>query len=221
MCTVQRTPESYQACKDIIACMKDRAHVERQYARQLTEWSNKWKAITETRECQKHIVSYIKLQGIVLNDGVLSLSSSLKKKNTQLPFFKCFSSVGNGFPYNIQWKLHNILANFCYLILEFMWVLSLYLCQIICTIIIGKKGQKHLSIYLNLVSPEILGYFASITSFRLVEKNIQHTQILILLTALLITVLLGLQLYIFFIILLRSLHNSIDFVNHFFPESIK
>ncbi|XP_016095317.1 protein kinase C and casein kinase substrate in neurons protein 2-like [Sinocyclocheilus grahami] len=47
--TVQRTSESYQACKDIIACMKDRAHVERQYAHQLTEWSNKWKSITETR----------------------------------------------------------------------------------------------------------------------------------------------------------------------------
>ncbi|KTG01769.1 hypothetical protein cypCar_00015795 [Cyprinus carpio] len=47
--TVQRTSESYQACKDTIACMKDRAHVERQYACRLAEWSNKWKSITETR----------------------------------------------------------------------------------------------------------------------------------------------------------------------------
>lgn len=47
--TVRRTSESYQACKDIIACMKDRAQVERQYARQLTEWSKKWKSVTDSR----------------------------------------------------------------------------------------------------------------------------------------------------------------------------
>ncbi|KAA0705054.1 Protein kinase C and casein kinase substrate in neurons protein 1 [Triplophysa tibetana] len=47
--TVRRTSESYQASKDIIACMKDRAQVERQYARQLTEWSKRWKSITDSR----------------------------------------------------------------------------------------------------------------------------------------------------------------------------
>ncbi|XP_065114925.1 protein kinase C and casein kinase substrate in neurons protein 3 [Paramisgurnus dabryanus] len=47
--TVRRTSESYQACKDIIACMKDRAQVEQQYARQLTEWSKKWKSVTDSR----------------------------------------------------------------------------------------------------------------------------------------------------------------------------
>ncbi|KAK7123319.1 hypothetical protein R3I93_021665 [Phoxinus phoxinus] len=47
--TVRRTPESHQACNDIVACLKDRARVERQYARQLTEWSSKWKSITDTR----------------------------------------------------------------------------------------------------------------------------------------------------------------------------
>lgn len=47
--TVRRTSESYQACNDIIACMKDRAQVERQYACQLTEWSKRWKSITDSR----------------------------------------------------------------------------------------------------------------------------------------------------------------------------
>lgn len=102
MCTVQRTPESYQACKDIIACMKDRAHVERQYARQLTEWSNKWKAITETRECQKHMVSYIKLQGIVLNDGGVA-PPTVQSHWSKILLHSAFSEAlhyGNLFPLN-------------------------------------------------------------------------------------------------------------------------
>ncbi|TRY83818.1 hypothetical protein DNTS_028924 [Danionella cerebrum] len=47
--TVDRTSESYQACKDVIACMKERADVERLYARQLSQWSSKWKSITDSR----------------------------------------------------------------------------------------------------------------------------------------------------------------------------
>ncbi|XP_062381967.1 protein kinase C and casein kinase substrate in neurons protein 3 [Sardina pilchardus] len=47
--TVQRTPDSFQACNDIVTCFQERARVEKQYAQQLSQWSSKWKNITETR----------------------------------------------------------------------------------------------------------------------------------------------------------------------------
>lgn len=47
--TVHRTQDSYQVCNMIADCLKDRARVEKQYAKQLSEWSNKWKKITDSR----------------------------------------------------------------------------------------------------------------------------------------------------------------------------
>uniref|UniRef100_A0A8C5DZA6 Protein kinase C and casein kinase substrate in neurons protein 3-like n=1 Tax=Gouania willdenowi TaxID=441366 RepID=A0A8C5DZA6_GOUWI len=47
--TVQRTNRSFQACNDIVACFMERANVEKQYAQQLSQWSNKWKSIAESR----------------------------------------------------------------------------------------------------------------------------------------------------------------------------
>ncbi|XP_077482430.1 protein kinase C and casein kinase substrate in neurons protein 3-like isoform X2 [Stigmatopora argus] len=47
--TVRRTQQSYGACNDLVACFAERARVERAYAQQLSQWSNKWKAIIETR----------------------------------------------------------------------------------------------------------------------------------------------------------------------------
>ncbi|MCJ8750489.1 hypothetical protein PDJAM_G00268830, partial [Pangasius djambal] len=44
-CTVHRTQDSFQVCDIIVDCFKDRARVEKHYAQQLTEWSNKWKKI--------------------------------------------------------------------------------------------------------------------------------------------------------------------------------
>ncbi|XP_053349901.1 protein kinase C and casein kinase substrate in neurons protein 3-like [Clarias gariepinus] len=47
--TVHRTKDSYQVCDVIVDCFKDRARVEKLYAQQLTEWSNKWKKISDSR----------------------------------------------------------------------------------------------------------------------------------------------------------------------------
>ncbi|XP_028823393.1 protein kinase C and casein kinase substrate in neurons protein 2-like [Denticeps clupeoides] len=47
--TVQRTQDSFKTCNDVAACFQERAHVEKLYAQQLSLWSNKWKAITDTR----------------------------------------------------------------------------------------------------------------------------------------------------------------------------
>ncbi|KAF5891427.1 SH3 and multiple ankyrin repeat domains protein 1-like, partial [Clarias magur] len=47
--TVRRTKDSYQVCDVIVDCFKDRARVEKLYAQQLTEWSNKWKKISDSR----------------------------------------------------------------------------------------------------------------------------------------------------------------------------
>lgn len=47
--TVQRTPDAFQACNDIVTCFQERARVEKQYSQQLSQWSAKWKKITETR----------------------------------------------------------------------------------------------------------------------------------------------------------------------------
>ncbi|KAM3592784.1 uncharacterized protein V6R79_024985 [Siganus canaliculatus] len=47
--TVRRTDQSYQACNDIMACFMERAKVEKQYAQQLSQWSNKWKSIVDSR----------------------------------------------------------------------------------------------------------------------------------------------------------------------------
>ncbi|RVE59673.1 hypothetical protein OJAV_G00190710 [Oryzias javanicus] len=47
--TVQRTDQSFQACNDIVACFAERAKVEKQYAQQLSQWSNKWKSIVDSR----------------------------------------------------------------------------------------------------------------------------------------------------------------------------
>ncbi|XP_077386965.1 protein kinase C and casein kinase substrate in neurons protein 3 [Festucalex cinctus] len=41
--TVRRTEDAFQACGDLATCIQERARVERQYAVQLSEWSNKWK----------------------------------------------------------------------------------------------------------------------------------------------------------------------------------
>ncbi|XP_061701012.1 protein kinase C and casein kinase substrate in neurons protein 3 isoform X2 [Syngnathoides biaculeatus] len=41
--TVRRTEDAFQACGDLATCFQERARVERQYAVQLSEWSNKWK----------------------------------------------------------------------------------------------------------------------------------------------------------------------------------
>lgn len=43
--TVKRTENAFQACNDMVACFQERARVERQYAQQLAEWSNKWKPL--------------------------------------------------------------------------------------------------------------------------------------------------------------------------------
>ncbi|XP_024140051.1 protein kinase C and casein kinase substrate in neurons 2 protein [Oryzias melastigma] len=47
--TVHRTDQSFQACNDIVACFAERAKVEKQYAQQLSQWSNKWKSIVDSR----------------------------------------------------------------------------------------------------------------------------------------------------------------------------
>ncbi|GAA6084687.1 protein kinase C and casein kinase substrate in neurons protein 2 [Tachysurus ichikawai] len=46
--TVHRTKDSFQVCDVIVDCFKDRAQIEKHYAQQLTEWSNKWKKITDS-----------------------------------------------------------------------------------------------------------------------------------------------------------------------------
>ncbi|XP_037333173.2 protein kinase C and casein kinase substrate in neurons protein 2 isoform X1 [Pungitius pungitius] len=46
--TVKRTEDAFQACNDIVACFQERARVERQYAQQLGEWSNKWKPVVDS-----------------------------------------------------------------------------------------------------------------------------------------------------------------------------
>ncbi|KAK2833057.1 hypothetical protein Q5P01_016946 [Channa striata] len=46
--TVKRTEDAFQACNDIVACFQERARVERQYAQQLSEWSNKWKPVVDS-----------------------------------------------------------------------------------------------------------------------------------------------------------------------------
>ncbi|KAF7204641.1 protein kinase C and casein kinase II substrate protein 3 isoform X2 [Nothobranchius furzeri] len=47
--TVHRTEQSFRACNDIVACFVERAKVEKQYAQQLNQWSNKWKSVVDTR----------------------------------------------------------------------------------------------------------------------------------------------------------------------------
>ncbi|XP_041736520.2 protein kinase C and casein kinase substrate in neurons protein 3 isoform X1 [Coregonus clupeaformis] len=47
-CTVKRTEDAFQACNDIVVCFQERARVERQYAQQLSEWSNKWKPLVDS-----------------------------------------------------------------------------------------------------------------------------------------------------------------------------
>ena len=54
--TVHRTEKSFQACNDIVACFNERAKVEKQYAQQLNQWSNKWKTIVDSREYEKQHV---------------------------------------------------------------------------------------------------------------------------------------------------------------------
>uniref|UniRef100_A0AAQ5ZTI2 Uncharacterized protein n=1 Tax=Amphiprion ocellaris TaxID=80972 RepID=A0AAQ5ZTI2_AMPOC len=46
--TVKRTEDAFQACNDMVACFQERARVERQYAQQLSEWSNKWKPVVDS-----------------------------------------------------------------------------------------------------------------------------------------------------------------------------
>ncbi|XP_034046148.1 protein kinase C and casein kinase substrate in neurons protein 2 [Thalassophryne amazonica] len=46
--TVKRTEDTFHACSDIVACFRERARVERQYAQQLRDWSNKWKPVVES-----------------------------------------------------------------------------------------------------------------------------------------------------------------------------
>lgn len=46
--TVKRTEDAFQACNDMVACFQERARVERQYAQQLSEWSNKWKPLVDS-----------------------------------------------------------------------------------------------------------------------------------------------------------------------------
>nr|XP_020461796.1 protein kinase C and casein kinase substrate in neurons protein 2-like isoform X1 [Monopterus albus]XP_020461798.1 protein kinase C and casein kinase substrate in neurons protein 2-like isoform X1 [Monopterus albus] len=47
--TVHRTDQCFQACNDIVACLRERAKVEKQYAQQLSQWSSKWKSIVDSR----------------------------------------------------------------------------------------------------------------------------------------------------------------------------
>lgn len=46
--TAKRTEDAFQACNDIVMCFQERARVERQYAQQLSEWSNKWKPVVDS-----------------------------------------------------------------------------------------------------------------------------------------------------------------------------
>ncbi|MEQ2267862.1 hypothetical protein XENORESO_011565 [Xenotaenia resolanae] len=46
--TVKRTEDAFQACNDIVVCFQERARLERQYAQQLNEWSNKWKPVVDS-----------------------------------------------------------------------------------------------------------------------------------------------------------------------------
>ncbi|KAL0993309.1 hypothetical protein UPYG_G00105930 [Umbra pygmaea] len=45
--TVKRTEDAFQACNDIVTCFQERARVERLYAQQLSEWSNKWRPLVD------------------------------------------------------------------------------------------------------------------------------------------------------------------------------
>lgn len=45
---MKRTEDAFQACNDIVACFQERARLERQYAQQLSEWSNKWKPVVDS-----------------------------------------------------------------------------------------------------------------------------------------------------------------------------
>uniref|UniRef100_A0A667X0Z0 Si:ch211-51c14.1 n=1 Tax=Myripristis murdjan TaxID=586833 RepID=A0A667X0Z0_9TELE len=67
--TVKRTEDAFQACNDIVACFQERARVERQYAQQLSEWSNKWKPLVDSSE-------YCPLYGSLLKAWQCFLSSA-------------------------------------------------------------------------------------------------------------------------------------------------
>lgn len=47
--TVQRTQRCYQASSDLVACFAERARVEEEYAKQLSQWSSRWRAVVDKR----------------------------------------------------------------------------------------------------------------------------------------------------------------------------